>query len=72
MNKIQLVVIGHSLPPSEKRRVCIEAREHCKTPILELFKTGSPDLMPETYIFQHHVEAPDDFLQAVNAILGSR
>jgi CheY-like chemotaxis protein len=70
-NKIHLVVIGYSLPPSEKRRVCIEARECCKARILELFKTEPPNLTPETYIFQHHVEAPDDFLQAVKAILGS-
>ena len=69
-NKIKLVVIGYSIPPAEKRRICVEAREHCKSPILELYNGGGPCLVPQSYIHAHHTELPEDFLDAVNTILG--
>ena len=63
----QLVMIGYSLPPAEKRRVCAEVRERCKAPILELLKNDEPSLMAD--VFFHHAARPDDFLAAVRRIL---
>jgi CheY-like chemotaxis protein len=68
-NKLHLVLIGHSLPPSEKRRVCAEAREHCKVPILELYNGKPPALVPASYIHQHDSLVAEDFIEAVNALL---
>jgi hypothetical protein len=45
---IGLVLVGYSVPPSDKRRFFTEARKHCKTPVLELFATGKPELVDET------------------------
>jgi DNA-binding response OmpR family regulator len=63
----QLVMIGYSLPPAEKRRVWTEVREHCKTPILELHKNEEPSLAAD--VFFHRPARPDDFLAAVRRIL---
>lgn len=62
-------MIGHSLPPAEKRRVCVEARKHCKTPILELYGDGTPELVEETSMYAHQSRQPEDFLDAVHSIL---
>jgi DNA-binding response OmpR family regulator len=67
--RIALVLVGYSVPPSDKRRFFAEAREHCKTPILELFATGKPELVEESRIFTHQALRPDDFLEAVLAIV---
>ena len=68
-NRIDLIVIGYSLPPAEKRRVWAAVREHCKTPILELYENGEPELVEEGRIYNHRSHAPEDFLDAVSAIL---
>jgi len=68
-NKVHLVLIGSSLPPSEKRRVWVEAREHCKTPILELHNGSGPELMQETHTYVHHIDGPEDLLQAVQELI---
>ena len=68
-NRIDLVVIGYSLPPAEKRRVCVAVREHCKTPILELYENGEPELVESGRIYSHRSHTPEDFLEAVSAIL---
>jgi DNA-binding response OmpR family regulator len=62
-----LVMIGYSLPPAEKRRVWAEIREKCNVPILELHETQEPSLIADTFF--HQATAPDDFLSAVKRIL---
>jgi DNA-binding NtrC family response regulator len=69
--KVHLTMIGYSLPPAEKRRMFMEAREHCKTPVLELYQNGKPELMEESHISSHLAKVPEDFLEAVNALLRS-
>ena len=67
--RVSLVLIGYSLPPSEKRRVWVEARTVCKTPILQLYRGRKPELMESTALFAHQSNAPDDFVRAVQDIL---
>jgi DNA-binding response OmpR family regulator len=70
--KPDLVMIGYSLPPAEKRRVWVEVRENCNAPVLELHETQGPSLMADAFMadaFFHQAAAPDDFLSAVKRIL---
>lgn len=66
---IALVLVGYSVPPSDKRRFFTEARKHCKTPVLELFMTGAPELVEESRTFSHFSRTPDDFLNSVLSIV---
>ncbi|MFL6389966.1 MAG: hypothetical protein ACJ71U_21000 [Terriglobales bacterium] len=66
--KINLVLIGYSLPPSEKRKVWVEARKVCQTPILQLYQGGEPELI-ESNAFGHESQTPDDFVKSVRSIL---
>jgi DNA-binding response OmpR family regulator len=63
----QLVMIGYSLRPAEKRRVLAEVRERCTVPVLELHKNEKPSL--EADAFFHNVVRQDDFLVAVTRLL---
>ena len=65
---VNLVVIGYSMPPAEKRRIWVEAREVCKAPILELHRGGKPELI-ESHAFAHESQVPDDFVKAVKSVL---
>jgi hypothetical protein len=64
-------MVGYSLPPAEKRRVFVEARQHCKTPVLELYQNGKPELMEDSLMSSHLSRVPEDFLEAVDAVLKS-
>ena len=66
-HRLRLVMVGHSLPPAEKRRVWAEVREHYKIPVLELHEKSEPELMAPAYF--HESVTPDDFLTAVIRIL---
>jgi len=66
--KINLVLIGYSLPPSEKRKVWVEARKECKTPILQLYQGAEPELV-ESNAFAHEWQTPDDFVKSVRSVL---
>ena len=66
--KVNLVLIGYSLPPSEKRKVWVEARKVCKTPILQLYQGAEPDLI-ESKAFAHESQTPDDFVKSVRSVL---
>ena len=66
--KINLVLIGYSLPPSEKRKVWVEARKECKTPILQLYQGAEPELI-ESNAFAHESQTPDDFVKSVRSVL---
>lgn len=67
---IALVVIGYSLPPSEKRRVWNEVRQVCgkAIPILELYSDGIP-VLAEDAVTAHASKAPDDFVEKVRDML---
>jgi DNA-binding response OmpR family regulator len=66
---IDLVMIGYSLPPAEKRRVWAHARDCGEIPVLELSKSGTSELLDETRTHTHHAQTPEDFLEAVRSIL---
>lgn len=66
--KVNLVLIGYSLPPSEKRRIWVEARKECKSPILELLRGGETELI-ESNAFAHESRTPDDFVKLVRSVL---
>jgi DNA-binding response OmpR family regulator len=66
-SKLNLVMIGYSVPPAEKRRAWQEARKVCKTPVLELYRDGKPELMDDSAML-HRSHTVDDFLEAVSAI----
>jgi CheY-like chemotaxis protein len=66
--KINLVLIGYSVPPSEKRRVWAEARKACNSPILELLRGGETELI-ESNVFAHESRTPDDFVKSVRSVL---
>jgi len=65
---IQLIMLGYSLAPSDKRRVWAKSREHCNVPILELHKGGGPELV-ERNVFAHESKHAEDFLRSVEALL---
>ena len=46
--KIALVMVGYSVAPSDKRRLFTEVRKHCETPVLELFHSGTSELVDES------------------------
>jgi DNA-binding response OmpR family regulator len=62
--KVGLVMIGYSVPPSEKRRIWRAAREKCQAPILELYRKGAPEIV-EQHVYHHQSETPEDFLDLV-------
>jgi DNA-binding response OmpR family regulator len=66
--KVNLVLIGYSLPPSEKRKVWVAAREVCKIPILQLYQGAEPELV-ESNAFAHESQTLDDFVKSVRAVL---
>jgi CheY-like chemotaxis protein len=69
--KVDLVIIGYSLPPPEKRRVWEAAKEWCKNvPILELYEHGRHELLADTKLSVHESHTPQDFLSAVKLALG--
>ena len=71
--KPDVVMIGYSLPPSEKRRVWHEIRRCGLTiPVLELHENGKPELMDSTATFFHASKTPDDFLAAIEQIVEQR
>jgi DNA-binding response OmpR family regulator len=69
-HKINLVLVGYSLTPTEKRRVAAEAITLCKCPILELWDSEPPRVRIHHRIFDHYSLTPEDFLQTVQSLLG--
>jgi DNA-binding response OmpR family regulator len=65
---INLIMLGYSLDPADKRRVWAASRRYCNVPILELHKYGAPELV-ERNVYAHESQKPDDFLQAVLGLL---
>jgi CheY-like chemotaxis protein len=68
--KVDLVIIGYSLPMHEKRRVWEAAKKACKdTPILELYEHGRHELLENNKLSIHEYHTEADFLAAVKLIL---
>lgn len=67
-HKIRLLMIGYSMPPSDKRRIWKAARENCNVPILELYRRGDPEILDQN-VFHHEAMAPDDFLETVRQLI---
>jgi hypothetical protein len=65
--KLNLVMIGYSVPPAEKRRAWQQVRKLTKMPILELYRNGRSELMDDTVI-SHSLQTEDDLLSEVRAI----
>ena len=68
---VQLVMLGYSLPPADKRRIWKAAREKCKVPILELHRKDAPELV-EQNVFYHEAKTADDFLETVRLLTSRR
>jgi DNA-binding response OmpR family regulator len=68
-HKVDLVLLGSSLSPAEKRRFWVESRDTCRTPILELYSFGPPELMDESRTYSQQSRKVDDFLGTVQTIL---
>ena len=67
--KIDLAVIGYSIPTAMKERFVSEVIISCDCPILELWDRHPPQRRNER-IFDHFSLAPGDFLSTVNTIFG--
>ena len=67
--KIDLVLLGSSLSPAEKRKFWREARSNCRSPVLEIHGTGAPELMDESHAHVHAPLMASDFVEAVRVIL---
>ncbi len=67
---VELAVIGHSLPPAEKRRVWLEVRQLCggHVPILELRNNEFATVADSTVIV-HHPETHSILAERVRRIL---
>lgn len=61
------VIIGHSIPPADKKALIREIRRNCDAPILALLKYAEPPLEEVEYTmdFSH----PEHFLDFVREVL---
>ena len=66
---IDLVLIGTSLSPGEKRKFWAEFRNHCSSVVLELYDDGVPGLMDDLRTYIHHTVTSRDSVEAVQALL---
>jgi CheY-like chemotaxis protein len=70
-HKIDLAVIGYSIATAHKPLIAAEVLKFCKCPIVELWDREPPRLRRvEGSVFDHFSLTPEDFLQAVQSILG--
>jgi CheY-like chemotaxis protein len=68
--RFDLVIIGYSMPPSEKRRASMKARELCAAPILELFNSKGPELIDDgknTYTSHAHENLAESARKVISA-----
>jgi len=68
---IDLIVIGPSLPPGDRRRVWLEIRKHCRTPILQLHSGDKAEPL-ETNTLWHEYYDSTELLIAVENMLHRR
>jgi DNA-binding response OmpR family regulator len=69
-NAIDLAVVGHSLPPAEKRRVWLEIREKCgpHVPIVEL-RNDQSSTMADSTVILHYPEKHNGLAERVRWLL---
>jgi CheY-like chemotaxis protein len=62
-----LIMIGHSMPFDQKKRLLRELRKRCSTPILGLYRPGESPMKEADYLFDA-TESPALLLEAVRDI----
>ena len=67
--EIDLVLIGSSLSPAEKRSFWCESRNYCSSLVLELYSDRSPELMDDPRTYVHHPLTSRDLVEAVEAVV---
>lgn len=65
-----LLVLGHSIPYTDKEALAVEINRQCPTPILALLRTGEPEL--ESAAESVDVSNPQLLLDAVARLLAKR
>ena len=68
-NGIQLIMLGYSLAPADKRRVWAKSRQYCNVPILELQKGGRLPEFVNRNLFAHESKDAKDFLLALEDVI---
>lgn len=66
-NGIEFILVGYSVAPSDKRRVWAKSRQCSDVPILELQRSGNPELM-ERNVFAQESKCAHDFLMLVQKL----
>jgi|SRR6185437_10781959 len=69
-HKIDLVLIGSSLPVEERRRFRSQSRDQSSL-VLEIYREETPELMDDCRTYVHHAVTSVDFLEAVQAVFAS-
>ncbi|HKR31950.1 MAG TPA: hypothetical protein VJT08_15825 [Terriglobales bacterium] len=64
---VELIVVGYSVTPSNKRRVWAKSRQCGNVPIMELRQCGKPELL-ERNVFARESKRAHDFLKAVQKL----
>ena len=70
-SQYDIVLIGHSIPRTEKSTLAAILRQHCDAPILSIRMQGDPPLAEADYSVQAD-EGPTILLAGVRAILEAR
>lgn len=66
-NGVELIMLGYSVTPSNKRRVWAKSRECGNVPIMELHQGGKPELL-ERHVFARESKRAHEFLKAVRKL----
>ena len=66
-NGIELIIIGHSVAPSDKRRVWARSRQCCDVPVMELHLGGKAELI-ERNLFAHESKGAHHLKKAVQKL----
>ena len=65
-----LIVIGHSIPTHERRKLLEEVRRSCAAPVLALQRHGDTPLLGADYVFDAS-QSPAQLLETVMHVLES-
>lgn len=67
-HNVSLILIGHLIEPSEKRRVWSSSRIHCDVPILELRRNGEAEIVDRNLLSAESADAVQ-LLHSVRTIM---
>lgn len=70
-HSFDLIVIGHSIPLSERRDLLTQVRRLCQTPVLALLRHGESPLPGADFVFDAS-QSPVQLLETVMNILSAR